>query len=124
MAGVGIAFWTLLTLVAASAFFFAPGKDRLTDAAFGAVIVLLSGWCLMKAIRLMTGRQVAGGLMSPFALRVISIGFLLMPVAALFTGFYREQGLSAIEQATAYVAIFCGLQIVARRRATAISRPR
>jgi hypothetical protein len=37
--------------------------------------------------------------MSPKALRVVSIFLLILPIAGLFTGYYRELGALAIFQA-------------------------
>jgi len=87
----------------------------------GFVFLLICFWVLEKCFRLVTGHKNRGGLMSPTALRVVSVFFLLLPVAGLFTGYYRKMGPVAIFQAVMYFFAFVGLRSLARRReATAV----
>jgi hypothetical protein len=81
-------------------------------------LVLLIGclWVLEKCLRLLTGRKNRGGLMSPNTLRVVSLFFLVLPFAGLFTGYYRERGPVAIFQVVMYFFGFLGLRALARRR--------
>jgi len=65
---------------------------------------------------LVTGRKNRGGLMAPNTLRVVSLFFLALPVAGLFTGYYRKMGLFAIFQAVMYFLCFLGLLALARKR--------
>jgi hypothetical protein len=85
---------------------------------FAAGIVLLLGclWVLEKCIRLVTGRKKQGGLMSPGTLYLISWVILVIPVAGIFTGYYREMRLVAIVQAGAYLIGFFGLRSLAQKR--------
>lgn len=55
-------------------------------------LLLVCVWVLEKCFRLATGRKNRGGLMSPSTLRVISVFFLVLPVAGLLTGYYRKMG--------------------------------
>lgn len=66
--------------------------------------------------RLITGRKTRGGLMSPRALRIVSVLLLVLPVVGLFTGYYREMGAVAIYQAVMYLLGFVGLRRLARKR--------
>jgi hypothetical protein len=54
--------------------------------------------------------------MAPETLRVLSLFFLILPVAGFFTGYYREMGPVAILQAVMYFFTFLGLRALARRR--------
>ena len=85
----------------------------------GLVFLLVCVWVLEKCFRLVTGRKNRGGLMSPTALRVISIFFLVFPVAGLFTGYYRQMGPIAIVQAGMYFCAFLGLRKLASKREAA-----
>jgi hypothetical protein len=71
---------------------------------------------LAKCFRLITGRKTRGGLLSPRALRVVSVCLLVLPVVGLFTGYYREMGALAIYQAVMYFVGFLGLRALARKR--------
>jgi hypothetical protein len=64
----------------------------------------------------LTGRKRKGGLMTPNTLRVVSFFMLVIPVAGLFTGYYREMGAVAIFQAVMYFFGFLGLRALARKR--------
>ena len=54
--------------------------------------------------------------MTPNTLRVVSFFFLVLPVAGLFTGYYRQMGQVAIFQAVMYFFTFLGLRALARKR--------
>jgi hypothetical protein len=81
-------------------------------------LILLLGclWVFEKCFRLLAGRKNRGGLMAPNTLRVLSFFFLVLPVAGLFTGYYRRMGPIAIFQAVMYFSSFLGLRALARRR--------
>ena len=61
-------------------FVVAPEHDGLLIKVIGAAMLLLSLWCLEKALRLVVGIRREHGLLSLFALRVVAVAFLLMPV--------------------------------------------
>ncbi len=82
----------------------------------GLLLLLACLWVLEKCFRLVMGRKNRGGLMTPNTLRVVSFFFLLLPVAGLFTGYYRNLGAVAIFQAVMYFLIFLGLLALARKR--------
>ncbi len=82
----------------------------------GLLLLLACLWVLEKCFRLVMGRKNRGGLMTPNTLRVVSFFFLLLPVAGLFTGYYRNSGPVAIFQAVMYFLIFLGLVARARKR--------
>jgi hypothetical protein len=82
----------------------------------GLVLLLGCLWVLEKCFRLLTGRKHQGGLMTPNTLRVVSVLMLALPVAGLFTGYYREMGAVAIFQALMYFLGFLGLRALARKR--------
>ena len=82
----------------------------------GLVLLFICLWVLEKCLRFLPGRKEHGGLMSPATLRVISIFFLLLPFAGLFTGYYRKMGHVAVHQAVMYFFAFLGLRKLARRR--------
>jgi hypothetical protein len=86
---------------------------------FGVGILLLLGclWVLEKCYRMVTGRRNQGGLMAPNTLRVLALVFLAIPIAAIFTGYYREIGGIALIQAGIYFMIFLRLLVLARNRA-------
>jgi hypothetical protein len=75
-----------------------------------------------KCFRLVTGRKKRGGLLSPAALRVVAFSLLIIPVAGLFTGYYREIGPIAIFQAVMYVFGFFGLRALARKREATVDQ--
>lgn len=85
----------------------------------GFVLLVICFWVLEKCFRLITGVKNRGGLMSPTALRVLAVFFLVLPLAGLFTGYYRRMGAVAAFQAATYLTIFVGLRNLARRRETA-----
>jgi hypothetical protein len=91
-------------------------KKPVLAAVVGSVLLLGCFWVLEKCFRLLTGRKNRGGLMSPSTLRVVSFFFLLVPVAGLFTGYYRKMGLVAIFQAVMYFFAFLGLRALAGKR--------
>jgi len=79
-------------------------------------LLLACGWILTKCLRLITGRKKRGGLLSPNTLRAVAWLMLILPIVALFTGYYREMGALAIFQAVAYFSGFLGLRALARKR--------
>lgn len=96
---------------------FAPNeKAPILAIVVGLVLLLICIWVLEKCFRLVTGRKNRGGLMSPTALRVLSVFFLLLPVAGLFTGYYRQMGSVAVFQAIMYFSAFLGLRKLAWKR--------
>lgn len=80
------------------------------------ILLLVCLWVLVKCFRLVTGRKKRGGLLSPTVLRVVAVFLLIIPVAGLFTGNYREMGSIAILQAVMYSFGFFGLRALARKR--------
>jgi hypothetical protein len=96
-----------------------PEKNPTSAVTLGSVMVLLSFWCVDKAVRLILGWRTHGGLMGPNALRVIGVFFLLVPLAGFITGHYARLGLLAVLQALAYVSVFFSLFALARTRSQA-----
>ena len=104
---------TLLCGFASVILLLAPNKKSPMLAIVVGLILLLSClWVLEKCFRLLTGRKNQGGLMTPSTLRVVSFFFLVIPVAGLFTGYYREMGPVAIFQAVMYFFSFLGASCV------------
>jgi hypothetical protein len=96
---------------------FAPnGKAPILAIVVGLVLLFICVWVLEKCLRLVTGRKNLGGLMSPTALRVLSVFFLVLPLAGLFTGYYRHMGHVAMFQAVMYFSAFLGLRKLAWKR--------
>ena len=93
-------------------------KAPYLSATLGAVFVVVCGWILSLAVRLIRGHP-RGGLLTPFALRVSAVAFALLPVAGLFTGYYQDHGMVAVGQALAYLVVSVTLWSLARRRACA-----
>lgn len=91
-------------------------KKPVLAAVIGFVLLLGCFWVLEKCFHLLTGRKNRGGLMTPGTLRVVSFFFLILPVAGLFTGYYRKMGLIAVFQAVMYFFAFLGLWGLARKR--------
>jgi heme A synthase len=115
--GLALALFTLLGCVGSGMLLVSPPeKNRLFGATLGLVLLLGCFWVLEKCFRLLTGRKYRGGLMSPRALRAISVALLVLPVCGLFTGYYRTMGDVAIVQLVAYVAAFFRLRALARTR--------
>jgi hypothetical protein len=95
--GLVLGLFTLLCGVASLSLLIVPNKQAPVLAVIiGLVLILGCLWVLEKCFRLITGRKSRGGLMSPNALRVVSIFLLILPIAGLFTGYYREMGALAI----------------------------
>jgi hypothetical protein len=115
--GLVLGLFTLLCGVASLSLLIVPNKQAPVLAVMiGLVLILGCLWVLEKCFRLITGRKNRGGLMSPNALRVVSIFLLILPIAGLFTGYYREMGALAIFQAVMYFFGFLGLRALARKR--------
>lgn len=99
---------------------FAPNqKAPILAIVVGLIFLFLCIWVLEKCLRLVTGRKNHGGLMSPTALRVISVFFLGFPIVGLFTGYYRQMGPVAIFQAVMYFFAFVALRKLASKREAA-----
>jgi hypothetical protein len=115
--GIILGLFTLLCGFASAYLLFVPNK-KAPILAFVVGLVLSLGclWVLAKCFRLITGRKHRGGLMSPRALRIVSICLLVLPVVGLFTGYYREMGVVAVYQAVMYFVGFLGLRALARKR--------
>jgi len=81
-------------------------------------VILFLGclWVLGKCVRLVIGRRIRGGLMSPRALRVVAFFLLVLPITGFFTGYYRQMGPVAVFLATMYVFGFFRLLALARER--------
>jgi hypothetical protein len=116
-AGLILGLFTLLCGFASVSLLLVPNKKApLLAVIVGLLLLLGCFWVLEKCFRLMTGRKNRGGLMSPNALRVVSFFLLVLPIAGLFTGYYREMGAVAIFQAVMYFFGFLGLRALARKR--------
>jgi len=117
LAGFLLGLLTLLCGFSMVTLLLAPNKESPTlTIVVGLVLLLGCVWVLEKCFRLLTGRKNRGGLMSPNTLRVLSFFFLALPVAGLFTGYFREMGPVAIFQAVMYFFCFLGLRALARKR--------
>ena len=86
------------------------------------ILVLACFWVLVKCFRLVTGRKTGVGLLSPTMLRVVAVFLLVIPVAGLFTGYYREMRGVAILQAVMYVFGFFCLRAYARKRESTLDK--
>jgi amino acid transporter len=115
--GLVLGMFTLLCGFASLSLLLVPNKQS-PALAIAAGVVLLLGclWVLEKCFRLLAGRKRKGGLMTPNTLRVVSFFMLLLPIAGLFTGYYREMGAVAIVQAVVYFFAFLGLRAFAQKR--------
>lgn len=115
--GIILSLFTLLCGFA-SAFLLFVSNKKSPILAFVVGLVLLLGciWVLAKCFRLITGKKTKGGLMSPTALRVVSVVVLVLPVVGFFTGYYREMGAMGVFQAVMYFFTFFGLRALARKR--------
>jgi hypothetical protein len=80
-AGIILSLLTLLCGFGSAFLVFIPNK-KAPILAFVVGLALLLGcvWVLAKCFRLITGKKTKGGLMSPTALRVVSIFFLVLPL--------------------------------------------
>ena len=109
--------FTLLCGFASLSLLLVPNKrSPVLTVVLGLVLLLGCLWVLEKCVRLLTGRKHQGGLMTPNTLRVVSVLMLALPIAGLFTGYYREMGAVAIFQALMYFLGFLGLRALARKR--------
>jgi amino acid transporter len=115
--GLVLGLFTLLCGFASLSMLLVPNKHApMLTVILGLVLALGCLWILAKAFRLITGRKKRGGLLSPTTLRVVSFFLLVLPIAGLFTGYYREKGAVAIFQAVMYFFGFLGLRALARKR--------
>jgi amino acid transporter len=122
--GLVLGLFTLFCAFASLALLLVPNKIN-PPLAFVVVLILLLAcfWVLEKCFRLLKGRKKQGGLMTPNTLRVISFFILILPVAGLFTGYYRRMGPLAIFQVVMYFLGFLGLRALAKQReAKAVSK--
>jgi hypothetical protein len=111
--------FTLFCAFATVSIFLLAGKkssNPILGAAVLLILLLPCLWVLGKCFRLVTGRKKRGGLLGPTALRAVAYCLLIIPVAGLFTGYYREVGPLAIFQAVMYISGFFGLRALARKR--------
>jgi len=116
-AGLILGVFTLLCGFASLSLMLVPNKKApLLAVIVGLILLLGCFWVLEKCFRLITGRKIRGGLMSPNTLRVLSFFLLVLPIVGLFTGYYREMGAVAIFQAVMYLFGFLGLRALARKR--------
>ena len=116
-AGLALGLFTLFCGFASLSLLLAPPKENpVICIVIGLVLLFGCFWVLEKCFRLLTGRKNQGGLMAPKTLRMLSLLFLVLPVAGLFTGYYRRMGLIAIVQAMSYFLTFFGLRALARHR--------
>jgi len=116
-AGIVLGLFTLLCGYGSLVLLFGVHEQRPVFASLvGFVLLVGCLWVLEKCFRLLTGRKVQGGLLSPRALRGVSFYLLIVPIAGVFTGYYRKMGLVAVFQALMFVLSFMGLQKLARRR--------
>jgi hypothetical protein len=115
--GLVLGLFTLLCGFASLSLLLVPNKQSpVLAVVVGLVLLLGCLWVLEKCFRLLTGRKRKGGLMTPNTLRVVSFCILILPIAGLFTGYYREMGAVAILQAVMYFFGFLGLRALARKR--------
>jgi amino acid transporter len=115
--GLVLGLLTLLCGFASVILLLAPNKKSpILAIVVGLILLLGCLWVLEKCFRLLTGRKNRGGLMTPNTLRLVSFFFLVLPVAGLFTGYYRQMGPVAIFQAVMYFFSFLGLRSLARKR--------
>lgn len=117
--GIGLGLITLLCGFALLSLLLARYKYSpapLVLLAVALLLLLACGWILAMCLRLITGRKKRGGLLSPTTLRAVAWVMPILPVVALFTGYYREMGALAIFQAVAYFMGFLGLRALARKR--------
>ena len=115
--GLILGLFALSCGLASLSLLFVPNKQAPVLAIIvGLVLVLGCLWVLEKCIRLITGRRSRGGLMSPMTLRMVSYFLLILPIAGIFTGYYREMGALAVFQAVMYFFGFLGLRALARKR--------
>ena len=118
-AGLTLAFVTLACGFASASMLIVPNaKSPVFTFVVGSILLLACLWVFEKCFRLLTGRKNRGGLMTPNTLRVVSLFILAVPVAGLFTGYYRKMGAIAILQAMIYFFSFLGLHALARKRET------
>ena len=118
--GIVLGLFTLFCAFATVDMLLLPGKQSspspILAVAVVLILLLVCLWVLGKCMRLVTGRNKHRGLLSPIVLRVVAVFLLIIPVAGLFTGYYREMGPIAILQAVMYVFGFFGLRALARKR--------
>jgi hypothetical protein len=113
-AGLLLGLLTLLCLTGLAAIIFSPHNNSPVMAPMiGLLFVAASVWILEMCVRLIIGRRKQGGLMSPTALRAVGWLFGLLPVAGIFTGYYRAHPLISPIQVVVNISIFISLQRLA-----------
>lgn len=125
LAGLVLGSLTLVSACGSLVLSFGVNKPNpILASVVGFVLLLGCLWVLEKCLRLVTGRKIRGGLLSPSALRVVSYYFLILPVVGLFNGYYRRMGVVALLQALMFIFAFVGLRTFARRREAAYDSTR
>jgi len=119
--GISLGLLTLgCTLIAVGLTFTRNEKAPILAPTFGLFMVVACGWVLTKCLRLISGRALKGGLMSPRALRVAAWVALLLPICGLLigliTGRWTTNALLSIAQTIAYLSAFFGLRRLAAFR--------
>ena len=122
--GIVLALFTLLCLVGSATLIFSSNeKAPIFAPMFGISMVAVCCWVLEKCIRLIFGRKIKGGIMSPTALRIVGWVFLILPLGGLFTGYFRIHTLFAVVQIAAYISLFLGLRKLAAYRERNYAQP-
>ena len=104
--GLFIGLLAVLCLFASLSLVFPPPAKRPMLSIIAGVLAGLGCiWVAVKAVRLILGRPLTGGLLSPLALRVVSIVVLCLPIAGLFTGYFAKRPLLATLQTLVYVGL-------------------
>ena len=120
-AGILLLGISLLCLVGVAYMVYAPAGSNLpVTLIIGTLILVFSVWAVIRSMRLVAGRRIAGGeLLSPSSLRLGGALFLALPVFGLFTGAYSSPGIRPLRVVQAVVYVFFALAVfrLAGRRA-------
>ncbi len=74
-------------------------------------------WLLTLSIRMIFNlKQIAGGLVSPIVLRLVSYIFLVIPVLSIALGTFWEKPIVYSFMTAVYISIFFGLNRLAKQR--------
>lgn len=115
--GIFLGVSTLLGLHGSVIIIFDPNEEIPVLAPLIGVVLLLGClWGLVMSFRLISGRKVKGGLLSPRSMRFFAWFFLLLPIGGIFTGYFKTHTVFAVVQAAAYLSIFFGLRSLASHR--------
>lgn len=108
----------LLCVVGSIMVIFIPNPPNPTfNLVGGSVMTVLSVWGLGQVTRLaFNKRRRTGGLFSPVALRVMSVGAILIPVTALILGTFWERPVMHTLMAISYMLAASNLWQMASRR--------